>query len=88
MLPYGQKPGFNDTCEQCGRDLHVCRMCRFYSPGAHWDCRETIEERVSDKERRNHCEFFMVDDRFIDTGTDQSLKTSDSRRKFDALFKD
>lgn len=88
-LPHGSKPGFNDTCPQCGRDLHVCRMCRFYAPGSHWDCREHIDDYVSDKEKRNHCEWFSPDPRFYrehPEGAGPSSKSSKDR--FNALFGD
>jgi hypothetical protein len=86
-LAYGSKPGFNDVCDTCGKDLHVCLMCRFYAPGAHWDCAETVEEHVIDKEKRNHCEFFMLAGKYIDKGTSRStISESDAKRKFNALF--
>lgn len=54
-----RKPGFNEVCEACGRDLHSCRHCRFYKPGIHWDCAESaIQDSVADKERRNFCDWF------------------------------
>jgi hypothetical protein len=48
----------NTTCSSCGKDLKICLNCRFYSPGAHWDCSETIDEMVKDKDRSNFCTFF------------------------------
>jgi hypothetical protein len=46
------------TCSSCGKDLKICLNCRFYSPGAHWDCAESIDEPVNDKDRANFCTFF------------------------------
>ncbi len=57
-MPRDRKPGFNETCETCGHDLHACMNCRFYAKGLHWDCSETIQEGVSDKEMRNRCDWF------------------------------
>jgi len=57
-MPRDRPPGFNETCESCGKDLHACLNCRFYKPGARWDCAETVGERVVDKERRNLCEWY------------------------------
>ena len=89
LLPYGYKPGFNDTCEQCGKDLHICQMCRFYTPGLHWDCAENIDEQVFDKEKRNHCEWFSAAEKFVEnSSTDRTVSQSDAKRKFDALFGD
>ena len=46
------------TCPSCRRDLRICLNCRFYSPGAQYDCAETVDEQVTDKERANFCTFF------------------------------
>lgn len=87
VLAYGYKPGFNDVCDICGKDIHVCRMCRFYAPGAHWDCAENVEEHVIDKEKRNHCEFFVLAEKYVDGGPSrESRSASDAKRKFSALF--
>ena len=58
-------PGFNSVCEACGKDLHCCLNCRFFKKGAKWDCAETVEEGVPDKERRNHCDWFRTDPRLF-----------------------
>jgi hypothetical protein len=59
-MPADRPPGFNESCEACAKDLHACLNCRFYKAGARWDCAETIEECVPDKERRNLCEWFQT----------------------------
>lgn len=45
-------------CSICGEYLHSCKNCTFYEPGAHYDCHETIDISVSDKETANFCEYF------------------------------
>ncbi len=86
-LKFGEKPGFNDVCPTCGADLHVCRMCRFYTPGVHWDCKETVDEQVVDKEKRNHCDYFMVMESFVkESPTGGSAANADAKRRFNALF--
>ena len=50
----------SSTCASCGADLHSCRGCAFYAPGRHFDCHETIEDLVTDKERANFCEHFKA----------------------------
>jgi len=50
----------SDVCPFCGADVRSCKNCRFYEPGAHYDCRETIDELVKDKERANFCGWFMI----------------------------
>jgi hypothetical protein len=59
-MPASRSPGFNEACETCGKDLHACLNCRFYKVGARYDCAETIEEPVPDKERRNRCDWFQT----------------------------
>ena len=54
----GDRIGFRDECPACGRPLHVCRNCGFYDPAYNNSCRETMAERVADKERSNFCEYF------------------------------
>ncbi len=84
-----EKPGFNETCPDCGRDLHVCRNCRFYRKGARWDCAETIEIPIPDKEARNLCDWYETDPaRFVagagdEKGRDSAVK---ARSEFDRLF--
>jgi len=51
----------SSKCPSCGNDLKVCLNCQFYDPSAHWGCRETVGERVSDKERANFCDGFRFD---------------------------
>ena len=50
----------SSECPGCRRDVRVCRNCRHFSPGSHWDCRETVSDQVSDKERANFCDWFKL----------------------------
>lgn len=76
-------------CERCNQPVRCCRNCLFFSPGSHWDCRETVPEQVVDKERSNFCEYFRLNER---TSTDEKGATSSempreaTRRAFDDLF--
>lgn len=76
---------FRDLCNECGRELHICRHCRFYKPGAYRDCAETIAEEVKDKERMNFCEYFQP---LAKLGCDELLsnKPDSSKKDFDKLF--
>lgn len=47
-----------EECRQCGAELHVCKMCEWYSIAVAKHCRETIAEEVKDKERANFCDYF------------------------------
>jgi len=75
----------SSKCPGCGNDLKICRNCQFYDPDAHWECRETIPERVSDKQASNFCDGF----RFAPAKgqTDLSKKKA-ARESFGSLFKD
>jgi len=81
-----EKIGFRDECPRCGGDLHICRNCRFYDQYASRQCREpAISEGVTDKERRNLCEYFKpVTPGMEDQGEAESAA---ARRKLEALFK-
>ncbi len=75
------KPGFNEVCVDCGRDLHCCRNCRFYKPGIHWDCAESaIQDRVAEKDKRNFCDWFEVNPAFF-TRTQGSPAQRDAAQK-------
>ena len=81
----------SSTCEFCGSDLHSCINCKFYEPGSHYDCHESVQERVSDKEKANFCDYFSVvslssfqnSDTAKDSKTD---KATFARNAFASLF--
>ncbi|MDR1931519.1 MAG: 60S ribosomal export protein NMD3 [Spirochaetales bacterium] len=78
----------NTLCASCGRELKICRNCKFYSPGAQWDCRETISEAVRDRERANFCDWFSpADSRDQKTlSSSNQIKAKNARSDFDKLF--
>ena len=47
-----------DTCPHCGADLHACKNCEHWDPGAHNQCKEHITEYIPDREAANYCTFF------------------------------
>ena len=49
-----------EECRTCGAELHVCRMCEWYSTSVAKHCREPIAEEVKDKERANFCDYFKA----------------------------
>lgn len=86
----GAKIGFSELCEKCGREIHVCAMCGFYLPGAHWDCHETVDAEVSDKEKRNFCEYFVPAERFFGPTAGQGMakeKAESAKADFESLFR-
>ena len=71
-------------CSSCGRDLRVCRNCEFYCPGSHWDCHETIDEQVIDKEKANFCSYFRF--RPSEKSDKEDSPRQEARSDFDRLF--
>jgi hypothetical protein len=78
----------NTLCPRCTRELKVCRHCEFYSPGAHWDCRESIPEAVRDKERANFCDYFRYRQSGAGADNPARKKTASSQDQFKRLFGD
>lgn len=52
------KISFRAVCPKCGSDLHVCKTCRYYSPGKPNDCAMPGTDYVRDREASNFCEEF------------------------------
>jgi predicted RNA-binding Zn-ribbon protein involved in translation (DUF1610 family) len=75
------------SCPSCGKDLKICLNCRFYSPGAHWDCSESIDEMVRDKDRSNFCTFFSFRQSTPGSkGATPPGAGGQAKRKIDELF--
>jgi hypothetical protein len=73
-----------EECRTCGAELHVCKMCEWYSIAVAKHCREPIAEEVKDKERANFCDYFKPrPGAFSDTGTTAATK---AKSDLDALF--
>ncbi|MBN1413128.1 MAG: hypothetical protein JW969_19975 [Spirochaetales bacterium] len=73
-------------CPSCGKPLKICKACVFYSAGAHWDCHETIDEPVRDKEASNFCSYFKYSDKLDETPA--GGKNDASKDAFNKLFND
>jgi hypothetical protein len=80
----------HDRCDNCGADLHTCRGCRHFEPGRRYQCRETVESNVLDKEKANFCDFFQMRQVMKTAGgVSTKVETKEDRRKrFDDLFED
>jgi hypothetical protein len=73
------------TCDACGRDLRCCRNCAHWDEHASGECRETEADLVTDKWRRNFCEFFAWSPKpFAAAGS--GAPAAEARAKLDALF--
>ena len=73
-------------CPSCQRDLHACVQCRFFDRSAHNMCRESQAEWVTDRERRNFCDYFALK-AGAGKGAAPSDRASHARSKLDQLFK-
>jgi len=73
------------VCPNCQRDLHACVQCRHFDRNAHNMCREPQAEWVTDRDRRNFCDYFSLNSAIaIGTKTDRAQA---ARTKLDQLFK-
>jgi hypothetical protein len=76
---------FDSRCPKCGADLHTCRQCTFFDPGAHFECRKPITARIANKQARNTCELFEA--RTIVERETSSSGPTNARQAFENLFK-
>jgi hypothetical protein len=84
-----QEIGVDSACEKCGDDLHICRNCLHFDPGARWECRKEIPAPIRSKTRRNACDLFTPQTVLDATGRRASgpAAPADARAAFEALFK-
>lgn len=75
----------SSECPKCSRLLHSCKCCEFYSPDAHYGCRETIDDPVWDKEKANFCDHFRLTSKAIGAGQAND-KAQKSREALAKLF--
>jgi len=80
----------NDQCSNCSADLRCCRGCRHFDPTRRFQCKESIDSGVRDKEKNNFCDFFQMRN-VVKTPGGMSHQTDDKdqrRKAFDSLFDD
>jgi len=58
VLSYIDRIGLREECPKCHEDVHVCKNCQFYDAKVYNECREPAAEKVIEKERSNHCDYF------------------------------
>ena len=80
----------SDSCDHCLADLRCCRGCRHFEPTRRFQCRETIDVNIPNKEKNNFCDYFQMRDAVKRPGGISSQQDSKESRKrrFDDLFKD
>lgn len=76
---------FDSTCFRCGNDLHTCSNCSHFDTARPNECRKPVFQRVSNKSKRNRCEYFAPNT--IREFTPEPAAANDPRAAFDALFR-
>lgn len=72
----------SDDCPYCRVSLRCCKMCKFYDVHSYNECRETVAERIVEKEKANFCDFFSPGS----PANPNDAKES-AQKAFEALFK-
>jgi hypothetical protein len=73
-----------DECKKCSAELHVCKLCEFYSVAVAKHCRETVAEEVKDKERANFCDYFKPQPNAYSTRSQDAA--AKAKADLDAMF--
>lgn len=66
--------------------MRVCLNCHFYQPSAHWECHETIPERVAEKDRSNFCDYFRPRQHKAPAAGEPASGSDTARDDFNRLF--
>ena len=77
----------DQQCPKCNTDLHTCKNCVSFDPGARFQCRKPITERVVKKDERNPCAMFEPRKTIERETTTATSAVKDPRSAFDKLFK-
>jgi hypothetical protein len=90
-ITYAEPVPRDGECEKCQADLRACRNCRHWNPRLNNQCNETEADSISDKTRRNFCEFFYFSrEPFTGSpgGVDaQKSREAEARRRLEELFR-
>jgi hypothetical protein len=75
-------------CPKCLFELHSCKQCAYFDPGARFECMQPVPKRIERKDVRNDCTFYEIRvTREKETSTPASLRPNDARQAFENLFK-
>ncbi len=98
MMPFGESVkctacgtkvppniNFESSCPKCNADLHTCRQCTYFDPGARLECSKPIPARIVNKNARNTCELFAP--RSVVERETSSGPPTNARDAFAKLFK-
>jgi hypothetical protein len=92
VVPPLEEIKLESQCPKCSADLRCCKNCRHFDTAARWECTQPIPERITKKDIRNQCEFFVgrtsIERETRDSGGGAiPARPSDARSAFDSLFK-
>ena len=91
FVPPPVEIALESTCPKCRADLRSCKNCRNFDSGAQFECTQPIPERITKKDVRNECDFFMprtsIERETHDNGGSVVGRVLDPRAAFDNLFK-
>src|ERR1041384_7123106 len=74
-------------CPKCHNDLHTCKNCVSFDPGARFQCRKPITERIPKKDEGNTCTLFEARKTVERETTTAVAEVKDARSAIDKLFK-
>jgi hypothetical protein len=77
----------DSQCPKCHSDLHSCKNCVSFDPGARFQCRKPVTQRIAKKDVRNECELFEPRKTVERETTTAAVDAKDPRSAFDQLFK-
>ncbi len=75
----------SSECSFCHASLHSCKNCMYFSPGSHYDCHESVDELVADKEKANFCDYFKARKSFSGV-SNANKKAEDAKKLLSSLF--
>ena len=75
----------DSSCPTCKAELHTCRQCTYFDPGARFQCSKPVTARIVNKNARNTCELFAA--RAVVERQTSSGAPTDARAAFAKLFK-
>lgn len=84
-VPASPNINLDTACPKCNVDLHTCRQCTYFDPGARFECNKPIPARIMNKNARNTCELFTP--RTVVERETSSGAPTDARQAFANLFK-
>ena len=73
----------SDTCPNCRADIRCCKNCNFFDPKSYNECRESMADRITDKEKANFCDYFKIGS----SANDADKARQEQLAKAAALFK-